>query len=93
MSMHSGLLLKSAMLGKGVMLGPGTKGSLNLEVLVIVVGAGLEVSRRCTSPPGEMLRLWGSGDEFLVSLPLFTVWFLVLSTVLDVQIEFPNFDL
>ena len=49
------------------MLGPGTKGSLKLEVLVIVVRAGLEVSRRCTSPPGEMLRLWGSGDEFWVT--------------------------
>ena len=37
-------------------------------------------ARQTINPPGEMLRLWGSGDEFWVSLPLFPVWFLVLST-------------
>ena len=42
------------------------------------------------------LSVWtfhDSGSGSVISMPLFPDWFLVLSTVLDVQFECPNFDL
>ena len=47
-SKRLGLLLESAVLRKGDLLGPRTKGSLKREVRGIVVGAGSEI---CASVP------------------------------------------